>query len=84
MTMNRSILDQRSVKVSEFKARCLRLLQEVADSDRTIIVTKRGKPIARVIPFRRRAAPICGAHRGEIHVRGDIVRSGGPRWEAEG
>jgi prevent-host-death family protein len=39
---------QRSISASEFKAKCLALLDEVAETGETIIVTKRGKPVARV------------------------------------
>lgn len=38
------------VAASEFKAKCLALLDEVAETGETIVVTKRGKPVARVIP----------------------------------
>jgi prevent-host-death family protein len=38
------------VQASEFKARCLALLDEVARHRTTIVVTKRGKPVARLVP----------------------------------
>lgn len=41
----------RSVAVSKFKAECLSLLQEVAATGEELVVTKRGAPIARVLPF---------------------------------
>ena len=41
----------RRVAISELKAHCLRLVDEVARRRREIIVTKRGKPIARVAPL---------------------------------
>ncbi len=41
----------RMVAISELKAQCLRLVDEVARSRREIVVTKRGKPIARVVPL---------------------------------
>ena len=40
----------RTIPASEFKAKCLALLDEVAETGETIIVTKRGKPVARVEP----------------------------------
>lgn len=39
------------IKASEFKARCLRLLDDVARTKRTIVVTKRGKPVAKLVPM---------------------------------
>jgi prevent-host-death family protein len=41
----------RTIAVSELKAHCLRLVDEVAQQRRELIVTKRGKPIARVVPL---------------------------------
>ena len=40
----------REVSASEFKAKCLGLLDEVAEKGETIVVTKRGRPVARVLP----------------------------------
>ena len=40
----------RSVAASEFKAKCLALLDEVAENGETLVVTKRGKPVAHVVP----------------------------------
>lgn len=41
---------ERSVSASEFKAKCLALLDEVAEKGQPLVVTKRGKPVARVVP----------------------------------
>lgn len=40
----------RTINASTFKARCLGLLDEVAESGETIVVTKRGKAVARLVP----------------------------------
>ncbi len=42
---------ERTISASRFKAQCLALLDEVAASGETIVITKRGKPIARVAPL---------------------------------
>ncbi len=44
---------ERTISATQFKARCLALLDEVADSGRPLVVTKRGKPVARIEPARR-------------------------------
>ena len=41
---------KREIAASEFKARCLALLDEVADTKETLVITKRGKPVAEVVP----------------------------------
>ncbi len=40
----------REISATQFKARCLRLLDEVAETGETLVVTKHGKPVARVEP----------------------------------
>lgn len=40
----------REITASQFKARCLRLLDEVAESGETLVITKHGRPVARVEP----------------------------------
>jgi prevent-host-death family protein len=47
MVMDRS---QKEISATQFKAHCLRLLDEVAETGETLVVTKHGKPVARVVP----------------------------------
>jgi len=42
---------ERTISASRFKAQCLALLDEVAESGETLVITKRGKPVARVTPL---------------------------------
>ena len=44
-------MTKKTVAISELKAHCLRLVDEVARRRRELVVTKRGKPIARVVPL---------------------------------
>jgi len=41
----------RTIPAGRFKAQCLALLDEVAEGGETIVVTKRGKPVARIMPL---------------------------------
>ncbi len=61
---------ERTISASAFKARCLALLDRVAETGEAVVVTKRGRPVARVVPARRAAATSL---RGSVTVRGDIV-----------
>jgi prevent-host-death family protein len=63
----------RHIKASEFKAKCLSLLDEVQDTGESIIVTKRGKPVARLEPVKRKPKTLFGAMKGHITIKGDIV-----------
>jgi prevent-host-death family protein len=61
------------VSAANFKAECLRLLDEVAATRRPIIVTKRGKPVAKVIAVDQEAIEIFGRMAGTITICGDIM-----------
>jgi prevent-host-death family protein len=59
---------------SEFKTHCLRLLDRVAEKGEEYIVTKHGKPVAKLVPVEGRTArPLRGLHKGLVEVKGDIV-----------
>ena len=70
----------KTIGASKFKAQCLELLDELDDDGS--IVTMRGKPIARVVPYGRGFADFIGSLRDKIKVHGDI-ESTGKRWNAE-
>ena len=72
----------RTVGAAQFKARCLKLLDEVAATGNPLVITKHGRPVARLVPIGRRPASAVGALRGHIRITGDIVAPTGVRWEA--
>ncbi|MBI3935390.1 MAG: type II toxin-antitoxin system prevent-host-death family antitoxin [Betaproteobacteria bacterium] len=63
-----------SINVSEFKARCLSILDEVARTGKTITICKRGKPLARIVPpaYSKLGYP-QETLRGTLTIVGDIV-----------
>ena len=73
-----------TIQASQFKAKCLALMDQVARTGETIVVTKNGKPIAELRPHRPpRAKSLIGLHKGQVQIRGDIVSPVGSRmWEA--
>jgi prevent-host-death family protein len=81
MTMDMKIL-MRTIKASEFKAKCLKLMDEVALSGEPIVITKNGKPIAQLVPLAERPKSLWGAHKGLIEIKGDIISPIDVDWEA--
>lgn len=73
----------RTMKASEFKAKCLKLMDEVAATGESIVVTKNGKPVSRLVPYRLRPETLFGATRGSIEVVGDIIEPADVEWEAD-
>ena len=65
---------------SEFKAKCLALLDRVALTGEPITVTKRGRPVASVEPVRPRRQRSL---RGSVTYHGDILAPLGDKWEME-
>jgi len=76
-------MKERALSVSEFKAKCLRLLDDVAHQGTTLVITKRGRPVARVTPCTPPVRSLMGTWKGAVRVRGDIVHfSTAEEWEA--
>ena len=71
------------VPAAEFKARCLELLDRVRQDRRPLVVTKHGKPVARVLPYEEEPAPIFGWLRDTVIEYGDIISPIGEPWEAD-
>lgn len=73
----------RLVSATEFKAHCLALLDEIKEHGGTIIVTKRGRPVASVSPAPTKpwASP-KGAWSAKVRIVGDIVNADTSRlWD---
>jgi prevent-host-death family protein len=68
-----------TVPAGQFKAKCLALLDQVARTHRPLVVTKRGKPVARIVPLQ--PLPSRGLRRSVVEY-GDIVSPLGDEWEA--
>ena len=73
----------RTIKASEFKARCLKLMDEVAESGEEIVITKNGRPVSRLLPYREKPKSWFGIDRGRIEILGDIVEPIDVEWEAQ-
>ena len=73
----------RTIKASEFKAKCLKLMDEVAESGEEIVITKHGRPVSKLTPFREKPKSWFGRGKGTIEIHGDIEESLDVVWEAE-
>jgi prevent-host-death family protein len=60
---------RRVVPAGRFKAECLALLDRVEATGEPLVVTKRGRPVAEVVPIRKKRRPL----EGSVRVRGDVV-----------
>lgn len=71
-----------TISAGDFKARCLKLMDEVAQTRRPLVITKYGKAVARIVPIEPEQSGF-GSMRGTVRITGDIVADTGIEWEAE-
>ena len=73
----------RTIKASEFKAKCLKIMDEVAATSEPVEITKHGVPVARLVPARqRKPQPLLGALKGSVTILGDIISPIDTEWDA--
>lgn len=70
----------KSIGATEFKQQCLSILDRVDPEG--LLITKHGKPVAKLVPADMESADLLGSLSGKIAIRGDLL-STGLRWDAE-
>jgi prevent-host-death family protein len=78
---------EQSIPAGMFKATCLRVLDDVAESGQPVTITKRGKPVARIVPFQEapedtERPPLFGSMAGTVTFVGDIISPIDVEWDA--
>jgi len=73
--MRSRALDMKSVAAGKFKDRCLRMLNEVEANRTPVIITKRGRPVAKLVPYVRSAATVSLAN-SVVRETGDPYGTG--------
>ena len=74
---------KQQIAAGEFKAKCLHLLDEVQRTRKEIIITKRGRPVARMLPVEQQPPVFFGRMKGTVEILGDIVASTGEHWQVD-
>jgi prevent-host-death family protein len=69
----------KTIAAAEFKARCLALLDEVGPDG--LIITKHGRPVAKLVPIASEPGALVGSLKGRIRIKGNIL-STGAGWDA--
>jgi prevent-host-death family protein len=62
----------KTVPAGEFKARCLRIMEEVRTKRVTVLITKKGRPVAKLVPADADADEVFGRLQGVVEILGDI------------
>ena len=58
-------------------------MEEVAESGEPLVITKNGRPVSRLVPYRERVSSLWGLHRESVEIRDDLIEPTGEVWEAE-
>ena len=63
----------KTIPAGSFKARCLAIMDEVKAKRETVVITKHGEPVAKLVPIERESDEIFGFFRGKGSITGDVV-----------
>lgn len=73
------------ISAGEFKAKCLKLMDEVARTHEPVIITKRGRPVAKMVPMdNEKKTELFGYMKGTATIHGDITSPIEVAWEVVG
>ena len=74
--------NQTVIKASEFKAKCLKLMDAISKSGEELVITKNGKPVAKLVPYFTPQS-LYGMFKDEIEILGDIMEPIDVEWDAQ-
>ena len=71
-----------NIPAAVFKAECLHLMDEVARTGQSIVITKHGKPVAQLVPIPAQPESLFGYMKNTLNIKGDVVASLREEWSA--
>lgn len=72
----------KTIAAAEFKARCLILMEDVRKTREPVVITKRGKPVAKLVPVEKPKDDFIGRLKGVFDVVGELDTDPGDAWES--
>lgn len=73
----------KKIAISQFKSHCLELIEKLQTDHQSIVITKRDKPIAKVIPFDNKKTSLFGILKDKAEIKGNIIEGINEKWEAD-
>lgn len=70
----------KQIAAAKFKEQCLAILDRIDDEG--LVITKRGKPVAKLIAIRAESAVLIGSLKGKLKIKGEIFTTGS-KWNAQ-
>jgi prevent-host-death family protein len=78
--MERTMAKEITVGITEFKAKCTKLLADVEKRRVSLTVTRRGRPVARVLNTETETPSLHGYMKGTFDISGDVIAPAEPDW----
>jgi len=72
-----------TIKASTFKAKCLALMDLVNQTGEEIVITKNGKPVSRLVPYRKQIDTLFGLHNNQLKSNDDLLSPIDEKWSAD-
>ena len=72
-----------TITASEFKAKCLSLMDKVNTTGEEIIITKNGRPVSVLKPYRKTSKTLFGMHKSKIKSKDSLIDPVDIHWDAE-
>lgn len=73
---------KRVIQAGKFKTECLKIMDDVQAKKYSIIITKRNKPVAKLIPLEEESPSLFGKMKNTAHIKGDLIQPIGEEWNA--
>ena len=71
------------IEASDFETQCLQVMDKVARNGEELVITKKGRPMFSLAPFREQPKSLFGIDKGRIEILGDLITPVDPEWEAK-
>jgi len=70
-----------TIKASEFKAKCLALMDQVNETGDEILITKNGVPVSKLMPVINKPKTLFGIKKNQLTITGDIIEPLNVQWD---
>lgn len=71
------------IAISQFKSHCLEIIEKLQTNGQSVIITKRDKEIAKVLPINITKTPLFGMLKNKAEIKADILEPINEKWDAE-
>ncbi len=71
------------IAISQFKSHCLEVIEKLQVNQQPVIITKRNKPVAKVVPLDTTKISLFGMLKGKAEIKADILEPVDEKWNAE-